>query len=124
MKNILTHGYVEPLPSHQSVNSCGEKDGHAQEVDQKILSVSALPIFSTMQCVYLRTFKEGFDAPGKVGVPRYVLPIRGNLKLRDKEFRFLEGSLVPRPTPFFFFVLRFAFSIIHGGGKTRKMGKA
>ena len=31
-------------------------------------------------------------------------------------------SLVPRPTPFF--VLRFAFNIIHGGRRARKMGKA
>jgi len=31
-------------------------------------------------------------------------------------------SLVPRPPPFF--VLRFAFSIIHGSGRARKTGKA
>ena len=31
------------------------------------------------------------------------------------------ASLVPRPTPFF--VLRFAFSIIHGGGRVRKRGR-
>ena len=31
-------------------------------------------------------------------------------------------SLVPRPPPFF--VLRFAFIIIHGSGRARKMGKA
>ena len=31
-------------------------------------------------------------------------------------------SLVPRPTPFFF-VLRFAFSIIHGGGRAAKNGE-
>ena len=31
-------------------------------------------------------------------------------------------SLVPRPLPFF--VLRFAFSIIHGIGRARKTGKA
>ena len=30
-------------------------------------------------------------------------------------------SLVPRPPPFF--VLRFAFSIIHGSGRARKTGK-
>ena len=34
----------------------------------------------------------------------------------------VDISLVPRPTPFF--VLRFAFSIIHGGGRARKTGKA
>ena len=34
----------------------------------------------------------------------------------------LIPSLVPRPTPFF--VLRFAFSRIHGGGRARKTGKA
>jgi len=33
-----------------------------------------------------------------------------------------EYSLVPRPPRFF--VLRFAFSIIHGSGRARKMGKA
>ena len=33
----------------------------------------------------------------------------------------LAFSLVPRPAPFF--VLRFAFSIIHGGGRARKTGK-
>ena len=34
-----------------------------------------------------------------------------------------KTSLVPRPPPFFF-ALRFAFSIIHGSGRARKMGKA
>jgi len=34
----------------------------------------------------------------------------------------LTASLIPRPSPFF--VLRFAFSIIHGSGWAWKMGKA
>ena len=34
-----------------------------------------------------------------------------------------NNSLVPRPTRFFF-VVWFAFSIIHGSGKARKTGKA
>ena len=33
-----------------------------------------------------------------------------------------KHSLIPRPIPFF--VLRFAFNIIHGGGRARKTGKA
>ena len=34
----------------------------------------------------------------------------------------IEPSLVPRPPTFF--VLRFAFSIIHGSGRARKTGEA
>ena len=55
------------------------------------VSLSLCNLFP-MEWVDLHTFNEGFDALGKVGVPRYVLPIRGNLKCRErKEFRFLEG---------------------------------
>ena len=44
---------------------------------------------------------------------------RGAVTLRSMKAR---SSLVPRPPPFF--VLRFAFSIIYGSGRVRKMGKA
>ena len=51
------------------------------------LSVSALPI-SSYAIGKVRTFKEVFDALGKVSVPRYVLSFGGNLKYGErKEFR-------------------------------------
>ena len=45
----------------------------------------------------------------------------GDRRRVDGSIMFIP-SLVPRPPPFF--VLRFAFSIIHGSGRARKMGKA
>ena len=43
-------------------------------------------------------------------------------RLQNVPYKVHVASLVPRPTPFF--VLRFAFSIIHGGRRARKTGKA
>ena len=39
---------------------------------------------------------------------------------------YVELTVIPSlvPGPPLFFILRFAFSIIHGSGKARKMGKA
>ena len=60
----------------------------ATGVDWKFFSVSASSIcFLYNGQTYIHTFKEGFDALGKVGVPRYVLSFRGNLNYRErKEF--------------------------------------
>ena len=54
---------------------------------------------------------------GQLGVngPSHVLSKACKKKLQNT-------SLIPRPPPFF--VLRFAFSIIHGSGRARKTGKA
>ena len=54
----------------------------------KFFSVSASSIcFLYNGQTYIHTFKEGFDALGEVGVPRYVLSFRGNLNYRErKEF--------------------------------------
>ena len=43
------------------------------------------------------------------------------LGMRLKNTQYSGTSLVPRPTPFF--VLRFAFNIIHGGGRHEKRGR-
>ena len=60
----------------------------ATGVDWKILfSLCILNLLPMQWANYIHTFKEGFDALGKVGVPRYVLSFRGNLNYRErKEF--------------------------------------
>ena len=78
------------LLNHFHLTSLSTSVKKATGVDISVLALS-LCILCNRQA-YIRTFKEVFDALGKVGIPRYVLSFRGNLNYRErKEVRFFES---------------------------------
>ena len=76
-------------------------------------------------CVHVCVERERGREKGKYMISyMYVTKLTMNILIATKHTSetYSGCSLVPRPPPFF--VLQFAFSIIHGSRRARKTGKA